>query len=50
MAETATGTTKIVIGYAPDLNPSPALVKGAKNAGYEVFTTLDDLMRFIESH
>ncbi|MDR2940652.1 MAG: hypothetical protein LBV08_10095 [Clostridiales bacterium] len=50
MQRTATGTTKTVIGYTPDLTPSSALVKGAKNAGFDVFTTLKDLLNFIASH
>lgn len=47
MARTKTGTNKIIIGYAPDLNPSSALVKGAKEAGFQVFTNWDDLLEFL---
>ena len=47
ITETATGTTKTVIGYAPNLNPSSALVKGAKAQGIDVFTSLDDLLEFL---
>jgi hypothetical protein len=47
LIESATGTTKTVIGYTPNLNPSSALVKGCKAAGFEVFTSLDELLQFI---
>jgi hypothetical protein len=47
MARTATGTSKTVIGYTPDLNPSSALVTGAKAAGYDVLTSLGDLLDFL---
>ena len=50
MIETSTGTSKTVIGYTPDLNPSSALVTGAKKAGYDVFTSFNELLTFIESH
>jgi hypothetical protein len=44
---TAQSTTKIVIGYTPDLNPSSAVVKGVQNSGYECFTTLEELLDYL---
>ena len=44
---TAASTGKTVIGYTPDLNPSSAVVKGVQNAGYNVFTSLEDLLNFL---
>jgi len=44
---TAASTGKTVIGYTPDLNPSSAVVKGVQKAGYNVFTTLKDLLNFL---
>jgi len=44
---TAASTTKTVIGYAPDMNPSSAVVKGVQNAGYNCFTDLTELLNFI---
>ena len=50
MMKTATGTGKNVIGYAPDLNPSSALVKGAEKAGYKVFTSWEDLLNYLSNN
>ena len=50
MIKTATGTSKTVIGYTPDLNPSSALVKGAKTAGFDVFTNMGDLLNYLANH
>jgi hypothetical protein len=50
MAESTTGTTKTVIGYCPDLNTSSALVRGAKAAGFDVFTTLEDLLNYLANN
>ena len=50
MKRTQAGTDKIVIGYTPDLNPSSALIKGAKEAGFEVFTTWEDLLAYLRTH
>ena len=48
ITKTATGTSKEVIGYAPDLNPSSALVKNASKQGIKVFTSLDDLLNYLK--
>jgi RHS repeat-associated protein len=45
---TAGGTTKEVIGFAPDLNPSSALVKNASKQGINVFTSLEDLLEYLK--
>jgi hypothetical protein len=50
MIRTQASTGKTVIGYTPDLNPSSALVRGARAAGFEVFTTWDDLLAYLASH
>jgi hypothetical protein len=50
MIETSTGTSKTVIGYTPDLNPSSALVKGAEKAGYKVFTSWEDLLSYLTTN
>jgi hypothetical protein len=47
ITKTATGTAKEVIGYAPNLNPSSALVKNANKQGIKVFTSLDDLLNYL---
>ena len=47
ITKTATGTSKEVIGYAPDLNPSSALVKNASKQGIKVFTSLEDLLNYL---
>ena len=47
MQNTAASTGKTVIGYTPDLNSSSAVVKGVQNAGFNIFTNLDDLLNFI---
>jgi RHS repeat-associated protein len=46
---TVTGTSKEVIGYAPDLNPSSALVKDCKKQGIKVFTSLDNLLNYLKN-
>jgi len=48
ITKTATGTSKEVIGYTPDLNPSSALVKNASKQGIKVFTSLDDLLNYLK--
>jgi len=47
MINTAASTDKTVIGYTPNLNPSSAVVNGVQNAGFNIFTNLDDLLNFI---
>jgi RHS repeat-associated protein len=47
ITKTTTGTAKEVIGYAPDLSPSSALVKNANKQGIKVFTSLDDLLNYL---
>ena len=50
LTRTVSGTTKTVVGYVPYLNPSSALVRGAKAAGFNVFTTLEDLLNFLANY
>lgn len=51
MQTTATeATSKTVIGYTPDKNPSSAVVKGGQSAGFDVFTSLDDLLNYLHNH
>jgi hypothetical protein len=47
MQNTAASTGKTVIAYTPDLNSSSAVVKGVRNAGFNVFTNLEDLLNFL---
>ena len=47
ITKTAAGTTKEVIGFAPELNPSSALVKNASKQGIKVFTSLEDLLEYL---
>ncbi|RXE57608.1 RHS repeat-associated core domain-containing protein, partial [Acetivibrio mesophilus] len=46
--KTTAGTTKEVIGFAPELNPSSALVKNASKQGIKVFTSLEDLLEYLK--
>ena len=48
ITKTAAGTTKEVIGFAPELNPSSALVKNASKQGIKVFTSLEDLLEYLK--
>ena len=59
MVMSSTGTEKIVIGYTPNLNPSSHLVRNAKrdalhrtgmSEGFDVFTDLEELLKFLENH
>lgn len=47
LENTAKATGKTVIGYGPDIKSS--VLKGAQQKGYEVFTNLDDLLKYIQS-
>ena len=46
LENTANATGKTVIGYGPDIKSS--VLKGAQQKGYEVFTNLDDLLKYIQ--
>jgi len=50
LRETATGTDRIVVGFAPDRHDNSAVVRGARAAGFHVFTTLEDLLDFLARH
>ena len=45
LINSADGTGKIAVGYAPNIKPS--VFKEATNSGFNVFTNMDDLIEFI---
>jgi len=47
MINTANATGKTVISYTPDINQLAAVLRGVRKAGFETFTTTEELLKFL---
>ena len=50
MINTANATGKTVISYTPDINQTAAVLKGVRANGFNTFTTMDELLGFLEDY
>ncbi len=50
MLNTFNATGKVVISYTPDIKQSSSVLKGVRAKGFNTFTTMDELLKFLNDY